>query len=70
MIVQESYDRAIGRTLSQLKTSLWTSGILAIALIAILSTALWGYVIRVLGGDRARTKVTGIPAPPHEPAVE
>jgi serine/threonine protein kinase len=46
VIVQESYEAAIGRTLERLKNSLYSRGLLAGALIAILSTALWAFVIR------------------------
>ncbi len=49
VIVQESYDGAIGKTLQQLKHSLSSSTLLAGSLIAILSTVLWAFVIRGLG---------------------
>ncbi len=48
VIVQEAYDGAIGRTLDSLKNSFRSSGMLAVALIAVLSSGLWGFVIRVL----------------------
>jgi len=55
VIVQESYDGAIGRTLSRLKESFRSSGVLAVTLIAVLSTGLWGFVIRVLGQQQSRS---------------
>ncbi|MBI3837851.1 MAG: serine/threonine protein kinase [Planctomycetia bacterium] len=49
VIVQESYQGAIGGTLARLKRSLFSSGLLAAALIAVMSTVLWALVIRALG---------------------
>ena len=49
VIVQESYDGAIGRTLERLKRSLFAGSLIAGGLIAILSTVLWALVIRALG---------------------
>jgi hypothetical protein len=46
VIVQESYDGAIGGTLDQLKQSLFSSTLIAGGLIAVLSTVVWGLVIR------------------------
>jgi hypothetical protein len=46
VIVQESYQGAIGRTLSHLRRSLLTSGLIAIGLIAALSAGLWAFVLR------------------------
>jgi serine/threonine protein kinase len=48
VIVQESYDRAIGSTLDNLRRTAWGKGLLAMVLIAAISTAVWGFVIRVL----------------------
>jgi len=48
VIVQESYDEAIGSTLDDLKTSLWKSGLMAVCVVTVLSTGLWAFVIRVL----------------------
>ena len=48
VIVQESYDRAIGSTLDTLRRMAWGKGLLAMVLIAAISTAVWGFVIRVL----------------------
>ncbi len=53
VIVQEPYDQAIGRTLDDLRSGLWLSGLLALAVIAVLSTALWSFVIRVLWSKAA-----------------
>lgn len=48
VVVQESYDAAIGRTLGELKSRLLRSGLLAVGLIAGLSIAVWAFVIRLL----------------------
>jgi hypothetical protein len=48
VIVQESYDRAIGSTLDNLRRMAWGKGLSAMVLIAAISTAVWGFVIRVL----------------------
>ncbi len=48
MIVEKSYTRAIGSTLDDLRRTAWGNGLLAMALIAAISTAVWGFVIRVL----------------------
>ncbi len=58
VIVQESYDGAIGKTLGRLKQGLSSSTILAASLIVILSMMLWAFVLRALaeptrGGPRA-----------------
>jgi len=48
VIVQESYEGTIGRTLESLKQTLFSSSVLAATLIALLSTVLWAFVVRVL----------------------
>lgn len=48
VIVQESYEGAIGNTLERLKSSLLARGLMAVALIAGLSAVLWAIVIRSL----------------------
>jgi hypothetical protein len=48
VIVQEPYDRAIGSTLENLRRTAWGNGLLAMVVIAAISTAVWGFVIRVL----------------------
>jgi hypothetical protein len=63
VIVQESYEGAIGNTLARLKNSLLTRGLAAVALIAGLSAVLWAFVIRSL-----REPARG--APRTAPAVE
>ncbi len=49
VIVQESYEGAIGRTLGRLKNTLLSFGLLAAGLIAVLSAVVWASVIRALG---------------------
>jgi hypothetical protein len=61
VIVQESYQQAIRRTLDQLESSLWRSGLAAVGLVALLLTLLWGFVIRSLNEPGRR---------PPRPAVE
>jgi eukaryotic-like serine/threonine-protein kinase len=56
VIVQESYDAAIGRTLERLKSSLFSSGLLAAVLITILSGVLWAWAVRVWGEPRDQIK--------------
>jgi hypothetical protein len=46
VIVQESYEAAIGRTLDRLKYSLFTSGLVASGLIVALTAVLWAFVSR------------------------
>jgi hypothetical protein len=67
VIVEESYEGAIGATLSELKTSLWKSGLLAVVLIAALSTGLWFFVIRVLREPVRRARLES-PASEPDPA--
>ncbi len=57
VIVQQSYDAAIGGTLQQLKNKLQASGILALGLATVVLTLLWGIVIRILNDQRPRTAV-------------
>jgi serine/threonine protein kinase len=54
VIVQESYEGAIGRTLDRLKRALSSSGLLAGLFIALLSSGLWAIVIRVLAEPARR----------------
>jgi serine/threonine protein kinase len=63
VIVQESYQVAIGRTLDRLKSSLMSSGVLAVALIAALSTLMWVLVLRVID-DPAKNRLAIPEAPP------
>ena len=67
VIVQESYEGAIGRTLAHLRNTLFSRGLLAALLIAILSSALWASVLRVLS-ETTRSQIRparsgGEPAP-------
>jgi eukaryotic-like serine/threonine-protein kinase len=48
VIVEKSYSRAIGTTLDDLRHTAWSNGLVAMALIAVISTFVWGFVIRVL----------------------
>ena len=55
VIVQQSYDAAIGGTLKQLENRLQSSGMLALGLAAVVLTLLWGIVIRILNDQRPRS---------------
>ena len=59
VIVQESYEGAIGRTLERLKSSLSARGLVAVALIAGLSAVLWAFVIRVVARAGPRRAANG-----------
>ncbi len=61
VIVQESYKEAIGRILSRLQSSLLSSGMLAVAIIAILSTALWALVLRAIDDPSKKRTVRAEP---------
>lgn len=66
VIVQESYEGAIGRTLSQLRRSLLRSGLVAIGLIAALSAVLWAFVLRTLAEpQRSTVRSTGAAEEPQ-----
>jgi len=67
VIVQESYQAAIGRTLDRLKSSLMSSGLLAVGLIAGLSTLMWVLVLRVID-DPAKHRIVSA-SPPREPTA-
>jgi eukaryotic-like serine/threonine-protein kinase len=47
VIVQEAYDAAIGSTLAQLKADLVRYGLIALAWVALLLAALWGFAARL-----------------------
>jgi serine/threonine protein kinase len=51
LIVERSYRSAIGRTLGKLELSLWTNGLIAVAVVAIMSGVLWTIVGRALSGS-------------------
>ena len=48
MIVQESYDKAIGATLRDLRTGLIAYGWRALAMVAVVLLGLWGVAYRLL----------------------
>ena len=52
VIVQESYDTAIGETLGQLRGSLLSSGLFALAVIALVVTTLWAFVVRPFAQEK------------------
>ena len=54
VIVQQSYDAAIGGTLTKLQHKLESNGVLALVLATIVLTLLWGFVIRILNDQRPR----------------
>jgi hypothetical protein len=66
VIVQESYDAAIGNTLQRLRRSLYTSGLVAIGLVAALSAALWAFVVRA-ANEPGRGQVRPAPASEESP---
>ncbi len=68
VIVEESYQAAIGRTLARLQDSLMRSGALAVLLIAALSTLLWALVLRVIDDPAKSPRVEASP-PPEPPAA-
>ncbi|MCG8587054.1 MAG: hypothetical protein MI757_20300, partial [Pirellulales bacterium] len=55
VIVQKSHEAAIGRTLSDLRSSLVVRGLLAAVLVAIVLTLLWVFVLRSMSFTRSRT---------------
>ncbi|HZZ72625.1 MAG TPA: serine/threonine protein kinase [Pirellulales bacterium] len=54
VVVQQSYDTAIGATLAALQHRLEANGMLALALATFVLTLLWGFVIRILNDQRPR----------------
>lgn len=59
VIVQESQNRAIGQTLGQLRSSLFSIGLTTLGIVAVVLTVLWGFVARGLAGQRRRRKGSG-----------
>jgi hypothetical protein len=53
VVVQQSYEAAIGQTLAELRRGLWLQGLLALGLVAAFSAALWVIVIRYLAEPTA-----------------
>jgi hypothetical protein len=56
VIVQEAYDAAIGASLDELRTSFKSTGLIALAIIAVVLGLLWGFVVRSLSHPRARKR--------------
>jgi hypothetical protein len=69
VIVQESYDKAIGGSLDELRTSFASTGLIALASIAAVLGLLWSLVVRSLSGSRAKPGIyassTATPNPPR-----
>lgn len=61
VIVEESYKEAIGRILNRLQGSLLSSGMLAVAIIATLSTGLWAVVLRAISDPSKKRMVRAQP---------
>jgi hypothetical protein len=61
VIVQESYRAAIGTTLKTLQQSLWMSEMIVMAIIATVSTVLWGMVPRVIDDPSKKRRVSAEP---------
>jgi serine/threonine protein kinase len=58
VIVQKSYDEAIGSTLADLRSSLILRGLLAAVLVALVLTVLWVFVLRSMSHTSGRPKRT------------
>jgi uncharacterized membrane protein YwaF len=54
VIVQKSYDAAIGRTLADLRSTLVKRGLVAAVLVALVLTVLWLFVLRSLATSGSR----------------
>jgi hypothetical protein len=63
VIVQESYDKAIGGSLDDLRASFVSTGLIALASIAAVLGLLWALVVRSLAGPRSK------PAPYYKGAA-
>jgi serine/threonine protein kinase len=63
VVVQESFDEAIGGTLDGLRSKLMTSGQIAIGVIAVVILGLWWMVVR-MSDKPARWKAIAPPTPP------
>ena len=48
VIVQESYDAAIGATMNRLRTGLLWYGLAALAAVALVIVAIWSFAVRML----------------------
>ncbi len=63
VIVQESYEGAIGGALAKLKQSLFSGSLVAALLIVVLSAVLWALVVRALGEPTRATIKPPVPQP-------
>ncbi len=54
VLVQESYDHAIGGAVEELRSAFLSTGLLTLAGVAIVIGALWAFVVRGLSGPRRR----------------
>ena len=55
LIVQRRYQTAIGQTLRQLQRNLWTNGLIAVSVVAAVSSIMWILVVRALAAPRRHT---------------
>jgi hypothetical protein len=71
VIVQESYDKAIGGSLDELRTSFISTGLIALASIAAVLGLLWSLVVRSLSAPRPKPAIYSNGAATHNsPRVE
>jgi hypothetical protein len=62
VIVQESYESAIGSTLGKLKSGLIAYGLVALVMVALVVLGLWGIALRLLDRDMpTRRPIPGMP---------
>jgi hypothetical protein len=54
VVVQESYDHAIGGAVEELRSAFLSTGLLTLAGVAIVIGGLWAFVVRGLSGTRRR----------------
>jgi hypothetical protein len=60
VIVQESYDTAIGTTLAKLRSKLLGYGLAALAMVVLVLVSLWSLAFRLLG-ETGLLRVAGVP---------
>jgi hypothetical protein len=71
VIVQESYDKAIGGSLDELRKSFASTGLIALASIAAVLGLLWSLVVRSLSGPRPKLAIyANSAATPNSPRVD
>jgi hypothetical protein len=71
VIVQESYDKAIGGSLDELRTSFISTGLIALASIAAVLGLLWSLVVRSLSAPRPKPAIyPNGAATPNSPRVD